>query len=301
LLQYFKQHGVRVLGIEPAANIARVAEAEKGIPTLPIFFGREAAVDLAGQGSCADVILGNNVLAHVPDLNGFVAGVAILLKSSGVAVFEFPYLQDMLEQVEFDTIYHEHQCYFSLSALTPLFYRHALDIVDVEHLEIHGGSLRLSVAPRGQRPIGNRVTELLRTEDEWGVSHGAAYAGFADAVADVKHALVDMLGRLKDDGARIAAYGAAAKGVTLTSYCGIGRQYLDYVVDRSVHKQGKCFPVGALPIYPPGRLREDRPDYALLLTWNFAEEIMSQQAAYCDDGGRFIIPVPRPRIAGRLE
>jgi SAM-dependent methyltransferase len=296
LLQYVKRAGVPVLGIEPAANIARYAEAEKGIPTLAEFFGRDVAMRLADQGRRADAILGNNVLAHVPDLNGFVAGVATLLKPSGVAVFEVPYLGDMLQKIEFDTIYHEHQCYYSLTALGHLFERHGLSLVDVERLPIHGGSLRVSLAPRGQRAPHARVAGLLAEEQAWGVLGDEPYARFATAVVELKQRLIGLLERLKADGARIAAYGAAAKGVTLTSYCGVGRQYLDYVVDRSVHKHGKRFPVDGLPIYPAEHLAADRPDYALLLTWNFAAEILQQQASYRAAGGRFIVPVPEPRV-----
>jgi SAM-dependent methyltransferase len=297
LLQYFKQRGVPVLGIEPAANIALVAERENGIPTRAVFFGRAVAEDLVNEGIRADVILGNNVLAHVPDLNGFVAGVAALLKPSGVAIFEFPYLHDMLEKVEFDTIYHEHQCYFSLTALEQLFRRHQLELVDVAHVAIHGGSVRLSVAPVKQRTAESRVAELLQEERAWGVADDWAYVAFAAAVVGLKRELLHLLDGLKADGARIAAYGAAAKGVTLASYCGIGQQYLEYVVDRSIHKQGKRFPVGDLPIYAPERLVEDQPEYALLLTWNFADEILRQQSAYREAGGRFIVPVPRPKVA----
>jgi SAM-dependent methyltransferase len=295
LLQYFKRRGVGVLGIEPAANIARVAEAEKGIPTLPVFFGRAVAGDLANQHGGADIVIGINVLAHVPDLNGFVAGVAALLKPSGMGVFEVPYLGDMLDRVEFDTIYHEHQCYFSLFALHSLFTRHNLEVVDIERLAIHGGSLRVSVAPTGRRRPNPAVGALLAAEEAW-VLDDSAYAHFSQSVGVVKNRLLKLLDRLKSTDASIVAYGAAAKGVTLTSYCGIGRQYLEYVVDRSVHKQGQRFPVGGLHIYPPSKLLEDRPEYALLLTWNFAAEIVHQQAAYLATGGKFIVPVPEPRM-----
>ena len=296
LLQYFQRRGVPVLGIEPAANIAQVAQAEKGIPTLAEFFGHHLAKDLARQGKSADVIIGNNVLAHVPDLNDFVAGIAALLKSRGVAVFEVPYVHDMLEQVEFDTIYHEHQCYFSLTALRHAFMRHGLDVVDVERVSIHGGSLRASVAHRGSRPVSPRVAELQAEEDTWGVMDQAPYERFSAAVNDVKCALLRILDRVKQDGARVAAYGAAAKGVTLASYCGIGKQYIDYVVDRSPYKQGKRFPVDGLAIVAPAALVERRPDYALLFTWNFADEILRQQSDYIAGGGRFIVPVPSPHF-----
>jgi hypothetical protein len=219
-----------------------------------------------------------------------------LLKDTGVAVFEVPYLGEMLQHVEFDTIYHEHQCYFSLTALRSLFARHGLDIVDVEHMAIHGGTLRLSAAPRDRRPASTAVAELAATETAWGVADQAPYTPFAQAVGALKRDLLALLDRSKANGGRIAAYGAAAKGVTLTSYCGIGAQYLDYVVDRSIHKQGKHFPVDGLPIYAPAKLVEDRPDYALLLTWNFADEILRQQVDYRQAGGKFIVPVPRPVV-----
>ena len=296
LLQYFQRRGVPVLGIEPAANIARYAQQEKGIPTVAEFFGRQTAQQLAADGRCADVLIGNNVLAHVPDLNDFIAGVATLLKPSGRGVFEVPYVHDMLEQVEFDTIYHEHQCYFSLTALQHAFGRHALEVVDVERVPIHGGSLRVSVAPRGQRRAQARVGALLAEEAGWGVLAAAPYAAFAQAVADLRRDLRALLARLKADGAHIAAYGAAAKGVTLTSYCGIGARELDFVVDRSPHKQGRRFPVDGLAILAPEALVERRPEYALLLTWNFADEILRQQAEYIAAGGTFIVPVPTPHI-----
>jgi SAM-dependent methyltransferase len=296
LLQYVKQRGVPVLGIEPAANIARVAEAEKGIPTLVRFFGQKLGCELAERNQVADVIIGNNVLAHVPDLNDFIGGVAVLLKSSGVAVFEVPYVHDMLQQVEFDTIYHEHQCYFSLTALQHAFNRHGLELVDVERVAIHGGSLRVSVAPRQQRVPSPCVHELLASETTWQVMQDEPYVRFAAEVAQLKCSLLELLDRLKDAGARLAAYGAAAKGVTLASFCGIGANYLDFVVDRSVHKQGRRFPVDGLPILAPSALGQRNADYALLFTWNFAEEILRQQSEYVAGGGRFIVPVPTPRL-----
>lgn len=293
LLQHFLARGVPVLGIEPAQNIARAAN-ERGIRTLAKFFGADTAHDLARQGTCADVIIGNNVLAHVPELNDFLSGVRTLLRPSGVAVFEVPYLRDMLEQVEFDTIYHEHQCYFSLTALASAFSRHDLEVVDVDRVPIHGGSLRVSVAPSGQRAAEERVRALLAEEADWGVMDNQPYVGFAQSVHVLRAELRQMLERLKGEGAHIAAYGAAAKGVTLTSFCGIGRNYLDFVVDRSPHKQGRGFPVDGLPIYAPEALLEKQPEYALLLTWNFLNEIVRQQSEWTERGGRFIVPVPKP-------
>ncbi len=296
LLQYFKQRGVPVLGIEPAQNIARVAQTEKGIPTIARFFGAELAEELASQGHLADVVLGNNVLAHVPDLNGFVRGVARILKPSGMAAFEVPYLKDMLDHVEFDTAYHEHQCYYSLTALAHLFCSNGLDVFDVRRLPIHGGSIRVYVAPKGTRARAPAATQLLADEREWGVGSDAPYARFAGAVQSVKSELVALIRDLRDKGHSVAAYGAAAKGVTLCAYCGIGRGDLDFVVDRSTYKQGRFFPVGGLPILPTEQLLARRPDYTLLLTWNFAAEILRQQADYRSAGGVFIVPVPRPTL-----
>jgi len=296
LLQYFKARGVPVLGIEPAQNIAEYAEREKGIPTISRFFGVELGEELARDGRRADVVIGNNVLAHVPDVNSFVGGVARLLKPTGVAVFESPYLTEMLERVEFDTIYHEHQCYYSATALSALFERHGLQLVDAEHLPIHGGSLRIYAAPRGSREPSERILAVLAEEKRWGVDRPEAYAAFADRVTGLKRDLVAMVDGLKRDGKRLAAYGASAKGVTLLSYCGIGAEQIEFVADRSTVKQGHRYPAGGLPILPPTALAERKPDYALLLTWNFADEILAQQRAYTDAGGRFIVPVPEPKI-----
>jgi SAM-dependent methyltransferase len=296
LLQYFKARGVPVLGIEPAQNIAAVAERERGIPTLARFFGRAVGQELAAEGRRADVVIGNNVLAHVPDLNSFVGGVAALLKPGGVAVFEVPYLGEMLERVEFDTIYHEHQCYFSATALASLFERHGLELVDVERQPIHGGSLRVFAAPAGTRRRSDALVALLDEERGWGVDRADAYAAFADRVAALRRDLLALLDELSAKGQRLAAYGASAKGVTLLSFCGIGAERLEFVVDRSTVKQGHRYPAGGLPILPPEALLERRPDYALLLTWNFAEEILRQQRPYRQAGGKFIVPVPEPRV-----
>ena len=296
LLQYFKARGVPVLGIEPAQNIAAVAERERGIPTIAHFFDAALAAVLAAQGRRADVVIGNNVLAHVPALSGFVHGVATVLKPSGIAVFEVPYLGEMLDRVEFDTIYHEHQCYFSATALAALFAGQALPICDLQPVAIHGGSIRVFAAPAGARPPTERLQALLREEQEWGVSTPEPYVEFAGRVGALRRRLVELLARLKGEGRRIAAYGAAAKGVTLLSYCGIGAETLEFVVDRSTVKQGQRYPVGGLPILPPEALLERKPDYALLLTWNFAAEILRQQQAFREAGGRFIVPVPEPRV-----
>jgi SAM-dependent methyltransferase len=297
LLQYYTQRGVPVLGIEPAANVARVAQTERGIPTRTEFFGLDTARRLVAEGLRADVVHANNVLAHVPDLNGFVEGLRLVLKPDGVAVIEVPYVKDMLDRCEFDTIYHEHLSYFSLTSLTSLFARHALAIVDVERIALHGGSLRVVVAPRrpGRAPA-SAVQALLNDEAGWGVGDPGAYVAFAHRVEGLRAELRSLLGRLKGEGKRLAAYGAAAKGCVLLNYCGIGAETLDCVVDRSTVKQGRYMPGVHLRIEAPERLVADRPDYVLLLAWNFADEIMEQQAEYRRRGGRFVIPVPTPRV-----
>lgn len=294
LLKGYASAGIPVLGIEPARNVARVAE-ERGIRTICEFFDEALAKGLARAHGRADVIHAHNVLAHVADLAGVVRGIRTLLREDGVAVIEVPYLRDLVEHCEFDTIYHEHLCYFSVTALGRLLRRHRLIISEVERVPIHGGSLRLFVAPTGA--AGESVRRLLAEEAAWGVDRDEPLAEFAARVEELKTCLLALLADLKRSGKTVAAYGAAAKGSTLLNYAGIGGETLDFVADRSPHKQGRYMPGVHVPIVAPERLVEVRPDYCLLLTWNFAEEIMAQQAEYRRGGGRFIIPVPSPRIA----
>jgi len=295
LLQYYHQYGIPVLGIEPAINIAKVA-VEHGIPTLPEFFGEEVALKLRKEGKCADIIHANNVLAHVANLNSFVAGIEHLLKDKGIAVIESPYVKDLIDRVEFDTIYHEHLCYYSLTSLDHLFTRHGLVIADVERIPIHGGTLRVFVGKQGFASPSQVVLNLLAEEAAWGVDRLDFYKGFGQKVEDLKKQLVTLLKDLKGKGKRIAAYGAAAKGCTLLNYFGIGEDTIDYVVDRSTYKQGRYMPGIHLPILPPAKLLEDQPNYVVMFSWNFAEEIMLQQVEYRHRGGKFIIPVPSVKI-----
>ncbi|MCC7423286.1 MAG: class I SAM-dependent methyltransferase [Planctomycetaceae bacterium] len=296
LLQWYHKQDVPVLGIEPALNIAKVAVEKRGVRTIAEFFGRDIASQLAAAGERADVIHANNVLAHVPDLNGVVAGFQTMLKPRGIVVVEAPYLKDLLDHVEFDTIYHEHLCYFSLTALDKLFRRHGLEIFDVERLPIHGGSLRIFACLAGAETISDAVKSLLAQEATWALKP-ATYADFGQRVIDLRDKLVEFLTQLKSEGKRIAVYGASAKGSTLMNFFRIDGRLLDYVVDRSAVKQGRYTPGTRLRIYDPSRLEYDRPDYCLLLTWNFAEEILSQQKKYRDQGGKFIIPIPHVRVA----
>lgn len=299
LLQYYKRAGIPVLGIEPATNVARVAEQERGIPTVCDFFGGALATRLKEQGRRADVIHANNVLAHVADLNEFVHGLELLLKNFGVAVVEVPYVKEMIERCEFDTIYHEHLCYFSLTALSRLFQRHGLVIQDVARLPIHGGTLRIFVGKAGaevERAISPAVQTLLDQEAAWGIGDASFYKDFGTQVERLRRELLALLGDLKVKGKRIAIYGASAKGSTLLNYFGIGRETLDFVVDRSIVKQGYYTPGTRLPIYAPEHLLAQMPDYVLLLTWNFADEILEQQSEYRKRGGRFIIPIPQVRV-----
>jgi SAM-dependent methyltransferase len=293
LLQYYQADGVPVLGIDPAPGPVAAARA-KGIDTLQAFFGLDFAKQLAAEGRRADVIHANNVLAHVADTNGFVAGIATLLKDTGVAVIECPYVKDLIEHGEFDTIYHEHLCYFSVTALRALFSRHGLYITRVVPLTIHGGSLRVFVEKQN-RPEQS-VHEYIESEQRLGLDRLDYYADFSNRVNQIRTELNELLQGLKERKARIVGYGAAAKGTIMLNYVGIGQETLDFVADRNTHKQGRYIPGVRLPISSPERVLAEQPDYVLILPWNFKDEIMAQQAEYRRRGGKFIVPVPRPTI-----
>ena len=296
LLQFYARAGVPVIGIEPAANVAHVA-IDRGVRTICEFFGARIAERVAAEYGRADVIHANNVLAHVADLNGVVRGFARLVKDDGVVIVEAPYVRDMIERTEFDTIYHEHLCYFSLTSLTKLFDRHGLRIFDVEPLAIHGGSLRIFAGLDATAPSKSAcAAAMLEDEARRGICRPEFYRTFADRVERLKLNLLALLRSLRASGKRIAAYGASAKGTTLLNYCGIGVDDLEFVVDRSTVKQGRYTPGTLLPIRPPEALLEAQPDYVLLLTWNFVDEILAQQSAYRQRGGRFIVPIPDVQV-----
>ncbi len=295
LLRHFLDASVPAVGVEPAANVAAVAR-ENGIETHVAFFDRGVARGLVDQHGHADVLIANNVLAHVDELGDFLVAVRSVLRPNGIAVFEFPYVVDMVERCEFDTVYHEHLCYFSLTALAPAVEAAGLRVVAVERIAIHGGSLRVTIAHTGGESPRRSVAALLDEEQSSGVGAVGYFDGFAARARAVRNDLVVTLQRLRDEGARIAAYGAAAKGSTLLSFCGIGDELIDFVADRNPHKQGRFMPEGGIPIVGAGELARRQPDYALLLTWNFTEEILAQQASFRAAGGRFIVPVPEVHI-----
>ncbi|MCP4613524.1 MAG: class I SAM-dependent methyltransferase [Planctomycetes bacterium] len=293
LLKNYLENGVPCLGIDPAEGPAKSAE-EAGVPTLRSFFTPDLAQQLADDGHRADVVHANNVLAHVPDINGFIQGIRILLKDEGLAVIEVPYIKDLIDYCEFDTIYHEHLCYFSATALDHLFRQNELYLNDIERLPIHGGSLRLYVGRREN--VEESVRELLRQEQKLAVDKYQYYEGFGDKVQNIRQQMRKLLHDKKEEGKTIAAYGAAAKGAIMLNYIGTGTDVIDYVVDRNIHKQGKYMPGLHIPICDPSRLEKELPDYVVILPWNFKDEILSQEAAFRDKGGKFVIPIPEPVI-----
>ncbi|MCH9651626.1 MAG: class I SAM-dependent methyltransferase [Deltaproteobacteria bacterium] len=296
LLQYFKARDLPVLGIEPAGNVAEVAE-KAGIPTRVQFFGKETAKQLVEEGYRADLLVGNNVLAHVPDLNDFVAGMKVVLAPGGVITMEFPHLLRLMQEGQFDTIYHEHFSYFSFHTVRAIFAAHGLTLFDVEELNTHGGSLRIYGRHEGQTAIGetgvsHRVEDLLAREEEAGLTSREAYLSFAETAQSVKRGLLRFLLKVKEERGTVVGYGAPAKGNTLLNYCGIREDFLDYTVDRSPHKQGCFLPGTRIPIYEPERILETKPDYVLILPWNLKGEIVDQMAEIRSWGGQFVVAVP---------
>ena len=297
LLQYFLQRRIPALGIEPAANVAEVAR-EKGIETVVRFFGQETAEELVREGIRADLLLGNNVLAHVPDLNGFVAGLNRLLADRGVITMEFPHLMRLIDGNQFDTIYHEHFSYLSFMIVCRVFEKHGLTVFDVEELPTHGGSLRVYARHEqdDSKPVGDAVGHLLEREKAAGYEKIETYLQFRFKVESTKRALLQFLIQAKEHGKQIVGYGAPGKGNTLLNYCGIRTDFLDYTVDRSPHKQGKYLPGTRIPIFSPERIDQTRPDYILILPWNLKKEITEQLSGIREWGGRFVVPIPEVRV-----
>lgn len=300
LLQHFKARGIPVLGVEPAANVAKVAWEEKQIPSIVKFFGVQTAQELVADGNSADLLLGCNVLAHVPDINDFVGGLKIALKPAGVITFEFPHLLRLIENNQFDTIYHEHFSYLSLLAVEKIFGHHGLTLFDVEELPTHGGSLRIFARhSENHAPVvrvNPRVAGMLQKEADFGLSKMATYTTFGDKVKFTKNKLLKFLIEAKEAGKTVVAYGAAAKGVTLVNYCGVHQGLVDYVVDKSPHKQNHFMPGVHIPIHSPEKIFETKPDYLLILPWNLKKEISDQMAGIRAWGGQFVVPIPEVQV-----
>lgn len=297
LLQNFVQQGIPALGIEPAKNVAKVA-IEKGVPTIVEFFGENLARQLVSQGKKADLLLGNNVLAQVPDLNDFVKGIKILLNTQGIVTIEFPHLVRLMEENQFDTIYHEHFSYFSFISAEKIFAAHGMTLFDVEELSTHGGSLRIYArhVEDQTKPVGERVIELRNREEKLGLTVMDTYSAFSEQVKETKRKLLEFLIKVKREGKTVCGYGAPGKGNTLLNYCGIRTDFLDFTVDRNPYKHGKFLPGTHIPIFPTEKIREVRPDYLFILPWNFKEEIMEQQSYIREWGGQFIVPIPEVKV-----
>jgi hypothetical protein len=297
LLQNFVRRGIPALGVEPAANVAKVA-IEKGVPTLIKFFGRETAREMKAEGRTADLIAGNNVLAQVPDLNDFVEGIRVLLKREGVATLEFPHLMRLMEENQYDTIYHEHFSYFSFITVEKIFSAHGMKLFDVEEIATHGGSIRIYACHEEDttKSVDRRIAELRQRELSAGLDRMDAYSAFTEKVKESKRSLLDFLIRAKRAGKSVAGYGAPGKGNTLLNYCGIRSDFLDYTVDRNPYKHGKFLPGTHIPIYPPDKISATKPDYLLILPWNFKEEIMDQMRGIREWGGQFVVPIPTARL-----
>ncbi len=291
LLQYFVDAGIPVLGVEPAANVAAAA-MEKGIPTIVKFFGIATAKEMVDAGQQADLMLGNNVLAHVPDINDFVAGMAIVLKPGGVITMEFPHLLQLMRNNQFDTIYHEHFSYLSLLSVEQIFAKHGLQVFDVDELPTHGGSLRIYARLARNEPVSDNIIALRTTEDDAGLSELDTYAAFGEKAQAIKRSLLEFLIAAKRDGKRVAAYGAPAKGNTLLNYCGVRQDLIEFTVDRSPAKQDRFLPGTHIPVYAPEKLSDAKPDYVLILPWNIKDEIMDKMHHIRDWGGKFVVPIP---------
>lgn len=297
LLQYFARKNIPVLGIEPAKNVAKVA-VEKGVPTLTEFFGVKLAEELRAGGKQADLIAGNNVLAQVPDINDFVGGLKILLKPTGVITIEFPHLMRLMDENQFDTIYHEHFSYFSFITAEKIFAAHGLTLFDVNELPTHGGSLRIYACHTENEalPVTDRARELHEREVNTGFTKMEHYSAFGEQVKETKRKILEFLIAARREGKSVAGYGAPGKGNTLLNYCGIRTDFLDYTVDRNPYKHGKFLPGTHIPIFPPEKIQETKPDYVFILPWNFKDEIISQMAGIRAWGGRFVVPIPEVKV-----